>query len=539
MSWCRSRLFVSVITLLCVCAAQLHAREGGLSITKDVRFENEIKLIFGDLDGRLDFRTTFRLSTLLNEPIVNCTAGWELSAATLKLQLPTGDMELKLTEDQIDELDFYGYEVGLFLGQLPGNINASGTILCDAGVLAHKDREPFNVAGSPVWKKTVCINKRAGIHCGESPGSRWANEAEAREIVAYLIATYPAGSQNYAGLDLKIQAFRVNSSTLVAELIEENAAAAQRARKMRQLREVFQGLKDMGNFPERTVDRLMQELEYESETDEDYLAAVDGYLSATGDHERFDNIFFPITEHAFVRMQPILQAHARQTATERTALDTWDEKVSTISRASANDYEKWHASLKEPEIKRSDEYTIVNEGSECRYMHPVTGERAFAQFVFRNCYVSSVEYGWALASSYGDYQVHFLNGEKHPAYITTTDKFSQDLLSIYTSGGCNYLNKEGLHAFDWDDLPYRYPHGCGTFGPDSAPLAKIKFGSYPERCGYVNPQGDMVIGPFDSRKEDYACGDFDHKTGLAKLEHRGSKTIYTINAEGERVGSSQ
>lgn len=82
----------------------------------------------------------------------------------------------------------------------PGNISASGTIVCDAGVLVHKGSKPFNVARSPVWDRTACINQSAGVPCGESPGSRWASEAEARDIVAYLIETYPAGTRDHAGL---------------------------------------------------------------------------------------------------------------------------------------------------------------------------------------------------------------------------------------------------------------------------------------------------------------------------------------------------
>ena len=374
--------------------------------------------------------------------------------------------------------------------------------------------------------------------CGESLGSRWANEAEARDIVAYLIETYPAGTRDHGGLDLKLQTFRVNSATLIVDLIEENAALGRQARQLRQLREVFQGLKDMGNFPDRPVDRLMQELEYESETDEEYLATVDGFLSATGDQESFDNTYFPITEHAFVRMQPILQDHVRQRAAERAALDTWDDKVSTITRVSGADYDKWRASLKEPEIKASDEYTIVKDGDECRYVHPVTGEQAFEQFPFRNCYISSVKHGWAIASRYdgGNAAVHFLDGEISDFSIEGVGTFSQGLLNLdlYTSS-CNYLTEEGRRAFDWRVLSFDYqPVGCGPFGPDAAPFADILFG-FPKQCGYINAKGAIVIGPFEFGP--YICNDFDHKTGLAELEHLSDKKIYTIDGKGERVSS--
>ena len=149
--------------------------------------------------GVAAFKGRWHFSTLLGEPVVNCTASL------------VGEPRLLVRTSEAASADWVAAdpgEVEFYNLMLVGMIDAPGAptwqgrsslkwaVFCDAGIVAQYGRRGFNVAGSPNWDRLFCETHNVGTGLGTpydareagkdacaERGGQWVPAARAREAV--------------------------------------------------------------------------------------------------------------------------------------------------------------------------------------------------------------------------------------------------------------------------------------------------------------------------------------------------------------------
>lgn len=117
------------------------------------------------ISGTINIDGSFHVSTLLGEPVVNCAARWS-NDDRLVVDVPNDprkpDEGATMEAAEHGEIEIAGMTI---VAVAPDPRFAGHehylAVVCDAGIVGHGERKPFNVAGSPNWDQVLCAT---GVH---------------------------------------------------------------------------------------------------------------------------------------------------------------------------------------------------------------------------------------------------------------------------------------------------------------------------------------------------------------------------------------
>lgn len=139
--------------------------------------------------ARIEFNVRFEISVLMDEPVVNCAATWSIRNPELAIRdsdRPNAKTleVVRLTPEQIDDMEIHDLVVSMDLA-VANSLDHPARVYCDAGVVGHAGRKPYNVAGSPNWAAFACTGLyNDTVRCGRSgAGVAFASRGEARRLL--------------------------------------------------------------------------------------------------------------------------------------------------------------------------------------------------------------------------------------------------------------------------------------------------------------------------------------------------------------------
>ncbi len=190
----------------------------------------------GSAELTADVQYLFRASTLMREPLVNCGVRLSNVAGTVTFNDQDQPHTVTIGPENAHLLRFY--HVDLMVHYEPGYQRLA--LICNAGIVADEETEPFNIATSPNWGSLYCAGRleitndlpdRLNSDWCEAAGGLFLNAGAAEEIFGreglHNSSTFTVGSVSLAVSDLWVaEAASLRAARESAEEVEADGPIA-------------------------------------------------------------------------------------------------------------------------------------------------------------------------------------------------------------------------------------------------------------------------------------------------------------------------